>query len=46
MKSSEIVADLRILGFHCVGMRFGTYMSVLWQDVVGAVMIGSVNISA
>jgi len=44
VESGEIVADLCVFCLNRIGMRFGLYVPVLWQDVIGAVMVGGVNI--
>ena len=44
VESCEIMADLRVLGFDGVGMRFGADMLFFRQDIIGAIIVGSIYI--
>ena len=46
METGEVMADLGVLGFHRVGVCFGTDMFFFRQNVVGTIMVSSVHICA
>ncbi len=44
VEAGKIVADLGIFGLHRVGMCFGAYVPVFWQNIVGTIVVGGVHI--
>ena len=44
VEAGKIVTDLGIFGLHRVGVRFGAYVPVFRQDIIGSVVVGGVHI--